>query len=152
MDNDDDSLNTQEHVDRASIVSVYERSIINIIKDFEIPATLPWHLVDEVYIPINCDQEFHWVLAVVELKNRVIRVFDSSICTRRKAIPHEIKMLSKMLPSYLLDSGFFEETERTKFADCHAYKDNITGSLLEPQVPFMIEFAQDIPKQDCNSL
>ena len=61
-------------------------------------------------------------------------------------------MLSKMLPSYLLDSGFFEETERTNFADCHAYKDNIIGSLLEPQVPFMIEFAQDIPTQECDSL
>ena len=68
MDNDDDSLSTQEHVDRASVVSIYERSIITIIKGFEIPATLPWHLVDEVYILINCDQEFHWVLAVVELK------------------------------------------------------------------------------------
>ncbi|XP_069152791.1 uncharacterized protein [Solanum lycopersicum] len=152
MDDDDDSLTTQEHVDCASVVSVYDRSIIDIIKGFGIPAALPWHLVDEVYIPINCDQEFHWVLAVVELKNRVRRVFDSSISTRKKAIPHEIKMLSKMLPSYLLDSGFFEENECTKFADCHAYKDNITGSLLEPQVPFMIEFAQDIPKQDCDSL
>ena len=152
MDDDDDSLTRQEHIDRASVVSVHERSIINIIKGFGIPAALPWHLVDEVYIPINCDQQFHWVLAVVELKNRLIRVFDSSISTRKQTIPHEIKMLSKMLPSYLLDSGFFEENECTKFADCHAYKDNITGSLLEPQVPFMIEFAQDIPTQECDSL
>ena len=57
-----------------------------------------------------------------------------------------------MLPSYLLDSGFFEETERTKYGDYHAYKDNITGSLLEPQVPFMIEFAQDIAQQNSDSL
>ena len=57
-----------------------------------------------------------------------------------------------MLPSYLLDSGFFEETERTKFDDYHAYKDNITGSLLEPQVHFMIEFAQDIAQQNSDSL
>ena len=53
-------------------------------------------------------------------------------------------MWSKMLSSYLLNSGYFKEIERTKFGDCHAYKDNITGSLLEPQVPFMIEFTQDI--------
>ena len=152
MDDDDDSLTTQEHIDRASVVSVHERSIINIIKGFGIPAALPWHLVDEVYIPINCDQEFRWVLAVVELKNRLIRVFDSSISTRKQTIPHEIKMLSKMLPSYLLDSGFFEENERTKFADCQAYKDNNNGSLLEPQVPFMIEFAQDIPTQESDNL
>ncbi|XP_069145696.1 uncharacterized protein [Solanum lycopersicum] len=152
MDDDDDSLTIQEHIDRASVLSVHERSIINIIKGFGIPAALPWHLVDEVYIPINCDQEFHWVLAIVELKNRVMRVFDSSISTRKKTIPHEIKMLSKMLPSYLLDSEFFEENERTKFSDCHAYKDNITGSILDPQVSFMIEFAQENPKQECGSL
>ncbi|XP_069147173.1 uncharacterized protein [Solanum lycopersicum] len=152
MDDDYDSLTTQEHIDRASVVSVHERSIINIIKGFGIPASLPWHLVDEVYIPINCDQQFHWVLAVVELKNRLIRVFDSSITTRKQTIPHEIKMLSKMLPSYLLDSGFFEENERTKFADCQAYKDNNNGSLLEPQVPFMIDFTQDIPTQESDSL
>ncbi|XP_069146055.1 uncharacterized protein [Solanum lycopersicum] len=94
MDDDDDSLTTLEHINRASVVSVHERSIINIIKGFGIPAALPWHLVDEG-----------------DKKN-----------------------------------------ERTKFADCHAYKDNITGSLLEPQVPFMIEFSQDIPKEDCDSL
>ena len=44
MDDDDDSLTTQEHVDRASVVSVYERSIINIIKGFGILAALPWIL------------------------------------------------------------------------------------------------------------
>ncbi|XP_069148983.1 uncharacterized protein [Solanum lycopersicum] len=107
MDDDDDSLTTQEHIDRTSVVSVHER---------------------------------------------LIRVFDSSISTRKQTIPHEIKMLSKMLPSYLLDSGFFEENERTKFANCQAYKDNNNGSLLEPQVPFMIKFAQDIPTQESDSL
>ncbi|PHT51100.1 hypothetical protein CQW23_10847 [Capsicum baccatum] len=47
-----------------------EECLINIIKGFSIPAGLPWHLVDEVYIPINCGDEFHWVLAVVVLKER----------------------------------------------------------------------------------
>uniref|UniRef100_M1AV39 Ulp1 protease family, C-terminal catalytic domain containing protein n=1 Tax=Solanum tuberosum TaxID=4113 RepID=M1AV39_SOLTU len=125
--NDDDLISTQEHIDRASVVSVYERSITNIIKGFEIPAALPWHLVDDVYIPVNCG-------------------------SRKKAIPHEINMLSKMLPSYLMDSGFFEKTERTSFVDCDAYKDNNFGSLLEAQVPFMVEFAQDIMQQKSDSL
>uniref|UniRef100_M1BRU8 Ulp1 protease family, C-terminal catalytic domain containing protein n=1 Tax=Solanum tuberosum TaxID=4113 RepID=M1BRU8_SOLTU len=109
--NDDVLISTQEHIDRASAVSVYERSITNIIKGFEIPAALPLHLVDDVYISVNCGGQFHWVLAVVELKNRVIRVYDSSLGSRKKTILHEIKMLSKMLPSYLMDSGFFEKTE-----------------------------------------
>ncbi|KAG5619966.1 hypothetical protein H5410_005184, partial [Solanum commersonii] len=56
--NDDDLISTQEHIDHASVVSVYERSITNIIKGFEISAALPWHLVDDVYIPINCGGQF----------------------------------------------------------------------------------------------
>ncbi|PHT62610.1 hypothetical protein T459_33505 [Capsicum annuum] len=54
-----------------------EECLINIIKGFSISVGLPWHLVDEVYIPINCGGEFYWVLAVVVLKERRIRVYDS---------------------------------------------------------------------------
>ncbi|PHU16988.1 hypothetical protein BC332_12683 [Capsicum chinense] len=53
-------------------VSQNEECLINIIKGFSISAGLPWHLVDEVYIPINCGDEFHWVLVVVVLKERRI--------------------------------------------------------------------------------
>ncbi|XP_069154564.1 uncharacterized protein [Solanum lycopersicum] len=66
----DDDISTQEHLDRARAVSVHERSIINVMKGFSIPAGLPWHLVDDVYIPINYDENFHWVLAIVELNKR----------------------------------------------------------------------------------
>ncbi|PHT94157.1 hypothetical protein T459_02039 [Capsicum annuum] len=51
-------------------VSQNEEYLINIIKVFSIPAGLPWHLVDEVYISINYGDEFHWVLAVIVLKER----------------------------------------------------------------------------------
>ncbi|KAF3653768.1 hypothetical protein FXO37_16790 [Capsicum annuum] len=47
-----------------------EECLINIIKGFSITTDLPWHLIDEVYIPINCGDEFHWVLVVVVLKER----------------------------------------------------------------------------------
>ncbi|PHT36144.1 hypothetical protein CQW23_23844 [Capsicum baccatum] len=51
-------------------VSRNEECLINIIKGFSIPTVLPWPLVDELYIPINCGDEFHWVLAVITLKDR----------------------------------------------------------------------------------
>ncbi|PHT67686.1 hypothetical protein T459_27173 [Capsicum annuum] len=53
-------------------VSRNEECLINIFKDFSIPAGLPWHLIDEVYIPISYGDEFHWVLAVVILKEKRI--------------------------------------------------------------------------------
>ena len=102
----DDDISTQEHLDRARVVLVHERSIINVMKGFSIPAGLPWHLVDDVYIPINYDGNFYWVLAVVELNKRLIRVYDSSLGTRKLVYSEEIKKLSRMLPSYLIDSGF----------------------------------------------
>ncbi|KAH0642464.1 hypothetical protein KY290_034053 [Solanum tuberosum] len=56
----DDNLSTQEHMTRGSIVSGFERSLMNIINGFEISTGLPWHSCDDVYIPVNCDGQFHW--------------------------------------------------------------------------------------------
>ncbi|PHT30053.1 hypothetical protein CQW23_30358 [Capsicum baccatum] len=67
-----------------------EECLINIIKGFSILVDIPWHLVDEVYIPINYGDEFHWVLAVVVLKERHIRVYDSMSRRRRSGPSSEI--------------------------------------------------------------
>ncbi|KAH0639543.1 hypothetical protein KY285_036129 [Solanum tuberosum] len=148
----DDTFSTQEHIDRGVMVSAYERSITDIISGFSIPAALPWHLVDEVYIPVNCGEDFHWVLAVVVLKERLIRVYDSSMVSRKKVYAKEIKKLSIMLPNYLHDSGFFDKTGRTDWASMEAYKDKETGELLGPQHSFEVEYVQDIMQQQSDSL
>ncbi|PHU10441.1 hypothetical protein BC332_22301 [Capsicum chinense] len=80
-------------------VSRNEECLINIIKGFSIPVGLPWHLVDEVYIPINCGDDFHWVLAVVVLKERRIRVYDSMSQRRHSEPSSEIQKLAKILPT-----------------------------------------------------
>ncbi|PHT55290.1 hypothetical protein CQW23_03776 [Capsicum baccatum] len=67
------------------------------------------HLVDEVYIPINCGDEFHWVLAVVVLKERGIRVYNSMSRMRRSGPLSEIQKLAKLLPTYLDMSGFLDQ-------------------------------------------
>ncbi|PHT80977.1 hypothetical protein T459_13992 [Capsicum annuum] len=90
-----------------------EQCLINIIKGFSIRAGLPWHLVDEVYIPINCGDEFHWVLAVVILKERRILVYDSMSRRRRSRPSPEIQKLVKILPTYLDMSDFLDQKVRT---------------------------------------
>ncbi|PHT51359.1 hypothetical protein CQW23_11106 [Capsicum baccatum] len=94
-------------------VSQNEECLINIIKGFSIPAGLPWHLVDEVYIPINCGDEFHWVLAIIILKERRIRVYESISRKRRFERSYEIQKLTKILPTYLNMSGFLDQKVRT---------------------------------------
>ncbi|KAG5579699.1 hypothetical protein H5410_050326 [Solanum commersonii] len=125
----DDNLSTQEHLARRVVVSTFERSIKNIIKAFSISAELSWHLVDD----------FHWVLVVIALKERLIRIYDSSLSTRIKVSSGEIKKLAIMLPSYLHDSGFFDQPERTDWSSLNAYKDSQTGMLLGPQHEFQVE-------------
>ncbi|WMV34494.1 hypothetical protein MTR67_027879 [Solanum verrucosum] len=125
---------------------------MNIINGFEIPAGLRWHSCDDVYIPVNCDEQFHWVLAVVVLKKRLIRVYDSASGSRRKFYSGDIKKLSLMLPTYLQDSGFFYHSERTDWLSLDAYKDKETGNLLEPKHPFLVEYVQDIIQQGSDTL
>ncbi|PHU02639.1 hypothetical protein BC332_27890 [Capsicum chinense] len=99
----------QTHWNDELEVSRNEECLINIIKGFIISVGLPWHLIDEVYILINCGDEFHWVLAVVILKERRIRVYDSMLRKRRSRPSSEIQKLAKILPTYLDMSGFLEQ-------------------------------------------
>ncbi|PHT67239.1 hypothetical protein T459_26726 [Capsicum annuum] len=94
-------------------VSRNEALLINIIKYFRIPAGLPWHLVHEVYIPINCGDEFHWVLVFVVLKERRILVYDSMLRRRHSGLSSEIQKMAKILPTYLDMSGFLNQKVRT---------------------------------------
>ncbi|KAH0638726.1 hypothetical protein KY285_035312 [Solanum tuberosum] len=115
------------------------------------PSNKKWFYV--MSQPKNCwTDQFHWVLAIVELNRRLIRVYNSSISTRKQVHYEEIKKLSRMLPSYLLDSGFFEKNERTIWPELDAYKDKQTGTLLESHIPFNIEYVQGIMQQEDDSM
>ena len=92
-----------------------EECLINIIKGFSIPTSLPWHLVNEVYIPINYGDEFYWVLAVVVLKERRIRVYDSMSWRRHFVPSSEIQKLAKILPTYLDMSSFLDQKVHTDY-------------------------------------
>ncbi|PHU21867.1 hypothetical protein BC332_06974 [Capsicum chinense] len=107
-----------------------EEFLINIIKGFSIPVGLPWNFVDEVYIPINCDNEFNWILAVVILNERHIRVYDSM--SRRMCFypSSEIQKLIKILPTYLDMSGFLDQKVRTDWSTIEAYRDKM-GNLFD---------------------
>ncbi|PHT86506.1 hypothetical protein T459_08612 [Capsicum annuum] len=126
-------------------VSRNEECLINIIKGFSIPAGLPWHLVDEVYIPINCGDEFHWVLAVIVLKERRIRVYDSMSRRRRSGPSSEIQKLAKILPTYLDMSGFLDQKVRTDWSTIEAYGDKMAN-------PFDVQYVKGIAQQTIGSL
>ncbi|PHT51513.1 hypothetical protein CQW23_05975 [Capsicum baccatum] len=121
-------LSTQQDYTESIVVTKNEDSIANIIHGFCMPAGLPWHMIDEVYVPINCGKEFHWVLTVIVLKERLIRVFDS-LSSKRKKEPHiEIQKLAVMLPTYLSDNDFYDKTERTNWPSLSVQREDYSAN------------------------
>ncbi|PHT42603.1 hypothetical protein CQW23_16628 [Capsicum baccatum] len=126
-------------------VSQNEECLINIIKGFSIPAGLPWYLVDKVYIPINCGDEFHWVLAVIVLKERCIRVYDSMSRRRRSEPSSEIQKLAKILPTYLDMSGFLDQKVHSDLSIIESYRDKMGN-------PFDVQYVDGIAQLTIGSL
>ncbi|PHU06797.1 hypothetical protein BC332_23286 [Capsicum chinense] len=106
-------LSMQQDYVESIVVAKNEDAIANIIHKFCIPVGLPWYMVDEINISINCDKEFYWVLVVIVLKEKLVRMYDSLSSKRKKEPPIEILKLAVMLPTYLSDNGFYDKIQRT---------------------------------------
>ncbi|PHU01253.1 hypothetical protein BC332_31040 [Capsicum chinense] len=147
VDNPSTSSKDEEKVE--PLINDYSEWIVDgLLKHhvgFSIPAGLPWHLVDEVYIPINCGDEFHWVLAVVVLKERRIQVYDSMSRRRHSGPLSEIQKLTKILPTYLDMRGFLDEKVRTDWLTNEAYQDKMAN-------PFDVQYVDGISQQTIGSL
>ncbi|KAF3645250.1 putative protein EIN4-like [Capsicum annuum] len=149
----DTVLTTQQHYAESVRVALIEEAITHIIKGYCMPSDLPWHQVDEVYVPINCNENFHWVLAVIFLKDRCIRVYDSLSRRRNTKLITEIQKLAKMLPTYLSDSKFYDETSRTDWPNLETYRDKITQTTqILNEHPFNVEYVRHIMQQECDSV
>ncbi|KAF3664100.1 hypothetical protein FXO37_11652 [Capsicum annuum] len=146
-------LSTQQDYAELIVVARNEDAIANIIHEFCMSIVLPWYMVDEVYVPINCGKEFYWVLIVIVFKERLIHVYGSLTSKRKKEPPIEIQKLAVMLPTYLLDNGFYDKTERTDWPSFEAYKGKITQQIgLINEIPFDVDYVQNIPQQASDSL
>ncbi|KAF3641903.1 hypothetical protein FXO37_22753 [Capsicum annuum] len=113
-------LSSQDENVRSTKVASVERSICEIMQGLYIAAGIPWHLTGEVYVTINCKGLFYWVLAVIVLKERCIRIYDSMKGHRGHA--DEIKDLAEMLSTYLTIYDFFEKKDRIDWSLLDAYK------------------------------
>ncbi|KAF3645111.1 hypothetical protein FXO38_19823 [Capsicum annuum] len=117
-------LATQDTSARTDEVADMEKSLINTIKGLSTCADQPWHIVNEVFFPINCDNAFHWVLAVISLKDRCICVYDSMASSRKRKQTSDIEKLAVIILIYLQYSKFFEHKVPTDWTALKSYEGN----------------------------
>ncbi|PHT74523.1 hypothetical protein T459_21800 [Capsicum annuum] len=89
--------------------------------------------------------EFHWVLAVIIIKERRNRVYDSMSRRRRSRPSSEIQKMAKVLLTYLDMSGFLDQKVRTDWSMIEAYWDKIDN-------PFNVQYVDRIAQQTIGSL
>ncbi|PHU20549.1 hypothetical protein BC332_11700 [Capsicum chinense] len=127
------------------LINDYSEWMVDGLLKHHVATSLFWHLVDEVYIPINCGDEFHWVLAVFVLKERRILVYDLMSRKRCFGPSSEIQKLFKILSTYLDMSGFSDKMIHTDWSTIEAYRDKIGN-------PFDIQYVEGISQQTIGSL
>ncbi|PHT42996.1 hypothetical protein CQW23_17021 [Capsicum baccatum] len=91
---------------RSMKVASMERSICEIVQRLCIPASIPWHLIDEVYVPIN----------------------------GHRGYADEIKELAEMLSTYLTISNFFEKKECIDWSLLDAYNEKMDQHAFDVHI------------------
>lgn len=122
-DRGDEDVFMQDDYSHLSIVVQNEDSINNINKDFRIPVGLPWHMIDEVNVPVNCDGKFHWVLVVTSLKKKCTRTYEFLLGSRNRESSLEIHKLVAILPAYLADNHFLEKNRIYEVVNSQSIKE-----------------------------
>ncbi|KAM3342770.1 hypothetical protein P3S68_027736 [Capsicum galapagoense] len=110
-------------------------------------------MVDDVYVPVNYDGNFHWVAGCDISKEKMYSGYDSMLLSYHRESSHEIQKLSVMLPTYLCDSGFLKNTERMVWSSLEEYTDKMSqGVGVVNENPFDVEYVEDIAQQVGGSL
>lgn len=80
------------------------------ISGFRMHATMPWHMVDHIFIPTNVKSKHHWVLAVLSFNQRCVYVYDSmSSVGHDSTVLIEVQKLAEVIPLCLLTCKFYEK-------------------------------------------
>ncbi|XP_049394895.1 uncharacterized protein LOC125859240 [Solanum stenotomum] len=124
-----------------------EESIIEYINGYRMHVARPWHTVDNILIPVNIKEIFHWILIVVSINDRSIQIYDSlrGGALHDSSVENEIKKYAQLVPMYLSKSDFYGK----KGIDISSHPKYKSHSECDS---FEMIYVNDIPQQDAGSL
>ncbi|KAF3616344.1 hypothetical protein FXO37_35119 [Capsicum annuum] len=78
------------------------------INEFRMHAAVPWHTVEDIYIPVNIKEKHHWVLAILSFSDRWIFLYDSYESSGHySAVLDVIEKLAAIIPLCLEHCDFY---------------------------------------------
>ena len=85
------------------------------IRGFKLFANIAWDRVDELVIPVNINEKFHWLLVVFRIKHRCLHVYDSMSerSVHNKKVEEVVDKHAIMIPLFLASTEFM-----TKYLIC----------------------------------
>ncbi|KAF3658843.1 hypothetical protein FXO38_10319 [Capsicum annuum] len=123
-----------------------EYHLIEYISGFHMHATVSWHTVDHMFIPVHIKAKHHWVLTVISFSHRCIYVYDSlSAASHDVVVLIEIEKLAEVIPICLSACKFYENNGID--IDNHP-----NDKLNDKMNPFCISAVENLPQQPSGSL
>ncbi|PHT46442.1 hypothetical protein CQW23_15600 [Capsicum baccatum] len=116
------------------------------INGFRMHAAVPWHTVEDIYIPINIKEKHHWALAILSFSERCIFLYDSYESSGHySAVLDVIKKLAAIIPLCLEHCDFYVNKEI--HVEHHPrYKDKDSSDMFD------VLFQKSLPQQSSGSL
>ncbi|KAH0737454.1 hypothetical protein KY290_036159 [Solanum tuberosum] len=105
-----DNIEKQRRESNCDMISISpDHDVGQCIRGFKLLANIPWDSVDDVIIPVNISEKFHWFLVVFRIKLRCLHVYDSmkggSVHTKK--VNEAVGKLATMIPLFLTSTGFY---------------------------------------------
>ncbi|XP_059278241.1 uncharacterized protein LOC132032609 isoform X2 [Lycium ferocissimum] len=129
-------------------VTSKESDVCVYINGYRLMGNVPWHIVDNVLIPVNVKEENHWILVVISFIDRCLYVYDSYrvIGGHDAVVRREVNMLATLVPHHLQMSGFYEKKKDIDFQNHPAYKNRALND------DFDVVNVDDLPQQPPGSM
>ncbi|PHT46662.1 hypothetical protein CQW23_15820 [Capsicum baccatum] len=123
-----------------------EHHLMEYINGFRMHAAVPWHIVEDIFIPINIKEKHHWVLLVLSFSERCIFLYDSYESSVHYAVVlAEIEKIAKIIPLCLQACDFYVK-KGIDHQSHSRYKDKESSDMFD------VLFQDDLPQQPSGSL
>ncbi|PHT98842.1 hypothetical protein BC332_32261 [Capsicum chinense] len=108
-----------------------KRHVSQYIRGYKLLVNVPWNSVDNIIIPVNVSESFHWILIVFRIRHRCLYVYDSMMggVIHSKNVLDHVRSFSIMILMFLVATNFYEKRSDI---DWHRKAAYIDISLSEP--------------------